>query len=173
MGRAVRTPVALHFSDAQLLAMQNECRDKFGASRIQAVRRYLRGDRDHDIARDLGHKPDWVRRVVRDYNVRGVDAFKDGRAGNHGKPLLDAEAFAELRHAVEEELPPGGGLWNSPKVAAWIGKRLGKKVYRMEGWKYLQRLEYSKKVPRPAHADKDQEACEDFQKKGFKIRSGR
>ena len=165
MPAPVRTPVVLHFSDSELLAMQTARADSFGSSRIQAVRRFLRGESATAIAEDLGHKSDWVRRVVRDYNVRGAEAFEDGRANNHGKRLLDDEGFAALREAVATGEPPGGGLWNSPKVAAWISQRIGRPDYKTEGLAYLKRLGYSKKVPRPAHAGKDTVAGEDFKKK--------
>ncbi len=51
------------------------------------------------------------------------------------------------------EPPRDGGLWTGPKVAAWMGARLGQKVWPQRGWDYLRRLEHSLQVPRPRHAE--------------------
>ena len=60
----------------------------------------------------------------------------------------------ELRQAMTRE-PAEGGLWNGPKVAAWIGRKLGRDdIPPRRGWVYLKRLGYTLQRPRPAHADR-------------------
>ena len=42
--------------------------------------------------------------------------------------------------------PADGGLWTSPKVAAWISEMLGRPVSAVTGWKYLKRLGFTLRV---------------------------
>jgi transposase len=47
--------------------------------------------------------------------------------------------------------PADGGLWTSPKVAAWISEVLGRPVSAVTGWKYLKRLGFTLQTPRLQH----------------------
>jgi transposase len=90
--------------------------------------------------------------IVRRYNAGGASGLGDQRARNTGaRPLLSQEDEAALRDALVEP-PTDGGLWTGPKVAAWMARRLGRKVWPQRGWDYLKRLEHSLQVPRPKHA---------------------
>ncbi len=85
----------------------------------------------------------------------------DRRARNAGaQPLLDEAGEAALKAALAEP-PHDGGLWTGPKVAAWMGARLGRKVWPQRGWDYLRRLEHSLQVPRHAEAASAQEQALD------------
>lgn len=62
------------------------------------------------------------------YNTRGAAGLRDERHQNPGHPpLLHPEQEAELEQALEGPAPDGG-LWTSPKVAAWISERTGRPV---------------------------------------------
>jgi hypothetical protein len=67
---------------------------------------------------------------------------------------LDEEGQAELRAALMEGSPPGGGMWSGPKVARWIAKRNGseKKVHLQRGWEYLRKVRMSPQVPSSSNA---------------------
>jgi transposase len=93
--------------------------------------------------------------LARRYNQQGPCGLGDGRRHNPGSaPLLGAAGQRALVGALAGEAPDGG-LWNGPKVARWIGERLGRRVHARRGWEYLRRLRHSPKVPRPAHAEAD------------------
>src|SRR4051794_7231778 len=78
-----------------------------------------------EAARVMGLSGVWVAEIVRRYNAKGPDGLGDRRRGNAGaKPLLGAEDEAALRAALAAP-PSDGGLWTGPKVAAWMGARLG------------------------------------------------
>jgi transposase len=78
--------------------------------------------------------------------------------------LLGEEGQSELRGALEG-VPPGGGMWSGPKVARWIGERVGKeKVHAQRGWEYLRRAGMSPQVPRPSNARADEGEKEAFKK---------
>ncbi len=84
--------------------------------------------------------------------AEGASGLGDQRARNTGaRPLLSQEDEAALRDALVEP-PTDGGLWTGPKVAAWMARRLGRKVWPQRGWDYLKKLEHSLQVLRPKHA---------------------
>jgi transposase len=92
----------------------------------------------------------WACRVVKRYNELGPEGLKDRRKGNGSQGLLSPEDKSELIKAMKGEAPDGG-LWTSPKVALWIGKRLGRIVRAGSAWSILRQLGLRTKVPRPRH----------------------
>jgi transposase len=112
-----------------------------------------------------GSSRSWVQEVARRYNGDGPAAVGDRRRHTPGSaPLLEAPGRQELL-AAPAEPPPEGGLWSGPKVAAWIGRRLGRGVSERCGWVYLRRLGHTPKVPRPTHAQADAEERARFPKR--------
>ena len=101
-----------------------------------------------------GSSANWVRDVARRYTTCGPAALGDGRQSNAGQPaLLTTAQQAELRQALAA--PASAGVWSGPRVAAWMGVRLGRPVAPQRGWDYLQRLEHSLHIPRPAPVKAD------------------
>jgi transposase len=163
-----------HLTDEQLRARAKAATDPDEAMRWVAIIQKNAGRSPELIADFCNRREDWVRRVVRKYNAEGPDAIADRRVTNGVKALLDDKGLAELEHALEHDVPPGGGLWNGPKVALWLGARLGQRVHPATGWSYLKkRLKWSIKAPSAAHPDSDQEAVEAFKKGGSKTPSKR
>ena len=104
----------------------------------------------------LGYTARWVRTIIGRWNKAGEQAILDHRRTLPGAPpLLSSEQQKKLDQALEYP-PADGGLWNGPKVAEWMQKRLGRPVDARRGWDYLQRLGYSTRVPRPQHAIADE-----------------
>ena len=165
--------VAPHLTESELEERALGTTDADERLRWIAILKKKQGRSSADIADICLRNPDWVRRTVRAYNERGPDAVRDGRQENGKAPILDADGLAELKHAVEHEVPPGGGLWNGPKVARWMSERLGRPVHPRTGWAYLRfRLGRRLRVPLPSHPQKDEEAFEAF-KKGGSIKPSR
>jgi hypothetical protein len=165
--------VSAHLTDDELRARAEGAEDPDERLRWMAIRQKMQGRSPTLIADFCNRKPDWVRRVVRRYNAEGPDSVADRRVGNGHSPLLDGDGLAALEQALEHETPPGGGLWNGPKVALWIGARVGERIHPRTGWYYLRyRLNWSIKVPLQAHPDSDESAKEAFKKGGSPPRSG-
>jgi transposase len=103
-------------------------------------------------AKRVGYSGRWVSEVLARYNAEGPSGLGDGRHRNRGQePLLSPDQQEELREAMKQE-PAEGGLWNGPKVASWIGRKLDRDdVPAKRGWVYLKKLGFSLRVPRPAH----------------------
>jgi transposase len=109
-----------------------------------------------EVARMVGYSEKWTRQIKRRYDSEGVEGLGDRRHRNPGarqRALLDEEGQAELRAAVLEGPPPGGGMWSGPKVARWIAERTGsEKVHPQRGFEYLRKARMSLQVPRPSNA---------------------
>jgi transposase len=134
-----------HLSTAELGQRYRAARDRVARSHLQIVWLFSQG---RDVAAVTGYSGRWLAEIVRRYNEEGPDGLGDRRARNAGaKPLLDEEGEAALKAALAEP-PHDGGLWTGPKVAAWMGARLGRKVWPQRGWDYLKKLEHSLQVPR-------------------------
>ena len=105
------------------------------------------------MAAVTGYGQRWIAEIVQRYNAEGAGGLGDRRAKNSGaRPLLGQEDATALREDALDEPPPDGGLWTGPKVAAWMSRRLGRKVWPQRGWDYLRKLEHSLQMPRPKHA---------------------
>lgn len=106
-------------------------------------------------------------------NAEAQSPWRTGGRRTGTSPLLDGDGLAALEQAVEHETPPGGGLWNGPKVALWIGARVGERIHPRTGWYYLRyRLNWSIKVPLQAHPDSDESAKDAFKNGASPPRSG-
>jgi transposase len=121
----------------------------------QMVWQISRGATLAGCAAVVGYSDRWVSKVLSRYNSEGPAGLGDKRRANPGQaPVLSAAQQEALRAALGRE-PPEGGLWNGPKVAAWIGRAVGRDdIPARRGWVYLKRLGYSLHRPRPAHEDR-------------------
>ena len=121
-------------------------------SHLQIIWLLSQGRSEREVAAVTGYGQRWITEIVRRYNAGGASGLGDQRAKNMGaQPLLSPEEEEALREALAEP-PTDGGLWTGPKVAAWMTRRLGRKVWPQRGWDYLRKLEHSLQVPRPRHA---------------------
>jgi transposase len=144
--------VAGHLNAAELGQRYRAARDRVARGHLQVVWLLVQGRSRGEVARIMGLSGVWVAEIVRRYNEAGPEGLGDRRRGNAGaEPLLDAEGEAALRAALAAP-PADGGLWSGPKVAAWMGARLGREVRPQRGWDYLRKLGHSAQVPRPRHA---------------------
>ena len=90
--------IAPHLSREEIEQRFKHCRRGDEKLRWLALLKRVTGGGTQATAALVGHKPDWVRRLVRAYNAKGPGAMVDGRRASCGrKPLLDAAQFEELR----------------------------------------------------------------------------
>jgi transposase len=108
-----------------------------------------------EIAAVTGDSPNRIGQLARRYNREGPAALGARRRARVGAvPLLDPAQQRELWAALPDPAPDGG-LWSDPKVAAWIGGRLGRPVRAQRGWENLRKLGFTLQRPRPRHPKGD------------------
>jgi transposase len=141
---------------SRLEVLYRKASDPVLRTHLLMVWRMSLGDSIREVAGMVGYSEKWVREIARRYESEGVEGLGDRRHGNPGakeRALLDEEGQAELREALLEETPPGGGMWSGPKVARWIEERRGlEKVHAQRGWEYLRKVGMSPQIPRPSNA---------------------
>lgn len=149
LGMRTRFAVAAHLSADELAVRYRAAGDAVERGHWQMVWLLILG---RPLTAVTGYSTRWVREVVRRYNERGPEGLGDGRHANPGAdPLLDAAGQDALKTALAQP-PPEGGLWTSVKVSRWIADRTGRAhVAVQRGWDYLQRIGYSRQVPRSRH----------------------
>src|SRR5207248_7881503 len=157
--------VAAHLSPADLGRRYRAARDPIERSHLQIVWLLGQGRSEREVAAVTGYGRRWIGAIVQRYNAAGPDGLGDRRGTNAGaKPLLDADGEAALKAALAEP-PADGGLWTGPKVAAWMGARLGRRIWPQRGWDYLRKLGYSRQMPRPRNAKAASAAEQELYKK--------
>lgn len=164
-------PFAKHLSHDELIEGYRSCRDLRDRRRWEVLIWYSRAMNVRSISARLGLSVPWVRHIIKRYNQEGPEALVDRRPLHPGPPsLLDAEQLQLLRAVLEEPVPQelGGGLWNGPKVAAWMSAQLGRSVHRRRGHAYLLKAGYSSQTPRPHHRKSDPVEGEAFKKNCLK-----
>jgi transposase len=122
------------------------------ARHVQAIWLLAKG---HDIATvsaTVSFARRWVERLMARYNAHGPQALGDLRRRNGASPsVLKPELLNKLKDRLREP-PPDGGLWTSPKVAAWMASELGlTRVAPQRGWEALKAIGWSVPKPRPRH----------------------
>src|SRR3954452_14740211 len=155
---------------ARLEGLYRKASDPVLRTHLLMVWRMSLGEPIREVARMVGYSEKWTREIARRYEYEGgVEGLGDRRHGNPGakeRALLDEEGQAELRKALLEGSPPGGGMWSGPKVARWIEQKRGlEKVHAQRGWEYLRKVGMSPQLPRPSNAQgADSDEREAFKK---------
>ena len=160
-----QTKIKDYLSQAELLERYHQATQAGERTRWQIIYLLSTDKTVKEVVEITHYSAGWVRNLVRRYNAEGPTGLNDRRRENVGvKPLLDQTLQAELALVLQSP-PPDLGLWDGPKVAAWIAAKTGRvKVHRQRGWDYLTRLGYTLQQPRPHHAKADKEAGEQFKK---------
>ncbi|MGI8910302.1 MAG: winged helix-turn-helix domain-containing protein [Rubrobacteraceae bacterium] len=153
----------------RLEGLYRKASDPVLRTHLLMVWRMAQGDSIREVARMVGYSEKWTREIARRYASEGVEGLGDRRHANPGvkeRALLDEEGQAELREALLEGSPPGGGMWSGPKVARWIEEKSGmERVHAQRGFEYLRKVGMSPQVPRPSNATgADLEEREAFKK---------
>src|SRR3954449_10019274 len=85
-------------------------------------------------------------------SAEGPQALGDLRRRNGTSPSVLKPALLDKLKDRLREPPPDGGLWTSPKVAAWMAGQLGlAAVLPQRGWEALKAIGWSVQKPRPRH----------------------
>ena len=155
--------VADHVSVAALEKGYRTAREASLSRHYQVIWLLAQGHTVPETSAVTGFVSRWIEELLARYNAFGPDSLGDQRRRNGAEAkLLTPEILARLRTRIEEP-PDDGGLWTSPKAAAFMARELGlEKVATQRGWEALKAIGFSLQRPRPRHAGaaslEDQEA---------------
>jgi transposase len=148
-----RLPVVRHLTANQARAKYRACRHPVEKPRWHAIWLLLGPDGPRTPARVaelVGLSVITTRAILHRWNADGPAGLADRRAGNGSRPRLTAPQRTSLFAALEKR-PPDGGLWTGPKVARYVREEWGIEVVPQTGWRWLVRLGFRLRVPRPRH----------------------
>jgi len=144
--------VADHLSVSALEQRYRSCTDATAARHVQTIWLLAKGHHIAEVAATVSFARRWVERLLARYNAQGLQALGDLRHRNGARPsVLKPDLLDKLKDRLCEP-PPDGGLWTSPKVAAWMASELGlTRVAPQRGWEALKAIGWSVQKPRPRH----------------------
>jgi transposase len=141
-----------HLSVSALEQQYRSCTDVTAARHLQAIWLLAKGHPIAEVAATVSYARRWVERLLARYNAQGSQALGDLRRCNGKSPsVLKPDLLVKLKARLREP-PPDGGLWTSPKVAAWMASELGlTRVAPQRGWEALKAIGWTVQKPRPRH----------------------
>ena len=153
-----------HQTPSELSKLYRQASDPIERTRYQIIWLLATGRLTEDVASVTGYCRNSIYRLVRRYNQLGANGLKDKRHQHPGTPpLLSVVEQAQLLQTLRTPTADGG-LWNSRKVAEWIGNLIDRPVSVQRGWDYLRSLEFRLRIPRPEHDLADLEVQEAWKK---------
>ena len=152
-----------HLTADELYQRYRKCPQAREKLRWRALYLIAKGGIANRVAKRVGRSSGWMTNLACRYNELGPDGVADQRGEvNCGvKPTLSAKQAQALGTALRRPAPDGG-LWTSPKVAAWIKKKTGKAVHPTTAWRAMRAAGFTLQVPRPRHrqaASADEQAA--------------
>jgi transposase len=144
--------VADHLSVSALEQQYRSCMDVTAARHVQTIWLLAKGHHITAVAATVSYARRWVERLLARYNAQGPQALGDLRRRNGRSPsVLKPDLLDKLQDRLREP-PLDGGLWTSPKVAAWMASEFGLTwVAPQRGWEALKAIGWSVQKPRPRH----------------------
>src|SRR3954447_21512394 len=150
--RRTMAHVADHLSVSALEQPYRSCTDVTAARHLQTIWLLATGHEIAEVAATVSYAPRWVERLLARDNAQGPQALGDLRRRNGTSPSVLRPDLLEKLKARLREPPPDGGLWTSPKVAAWMAGELGlAAVFPHRGWEALKAIGWSVQKPRSRH----------------------
>ena len=144
--------VADHLSGLALEQQYRSCTDVTAARHFQTIWLLAKGHEITEVSATVSFARRWVERLLARYNAHGPQVLGDLRRRNGTSPSVLRPDLLEKLKARLLEPPPDGGLWTSPKVAAWMAGELGlAAVLPQRGWEALKAIGWSVQKPRPRH----------------------
>src|SRR4051812_15253036 len=144
--------VADHLGVSALEQQYRSCTDVTAARHLQTIWLLAKGHGIAEVAATVSYAQRWVERLLARYNAQGPQALGDLRRRNGTSPSVLRPDLLDKLKARLLEPPPDGGLWTSPKVAAWMAGELGlAAVLPQRGWEALKAINWSVQKPRPRH----------------------
>ena len=147
----------------ELLLMMHTNKLKQVDKRLRVIKMYVEGKTQSEIANKLDYTRDWVRRLIKQYQEKGLAEYARHKYGGNHRNMSEEDEIALLSQF--EEASNSGNL----VVANTIKKAFDEKLGRDTGSGYiymlLKRHKARKLAPRPVHPKKASDAVIDTAKK--------
>lgn len=114
-----------------------------------------------EIAKHVGTTVRMVHRVVSEYNRNGTSAIETPGSGGRRRSYLSLEQEQTLLNQLTPEAK-AGRLTTRAKVKQALERQVGHKVHKSTVYRLLQRYQWGKRKPRPAHPKADPDEQESF-----------
>jgi transposase len=148
------SPIKLkdHLTADELYKRYRKCQQALEKLRWRALYLIAKGGIANHVAKQVGRSSGWMTKLARRYNQLGIAGVADqrGEVKCGVRPTLSPKQVQALDAALRGPAPDGG-LWTSPKVAAWIEKKTGKAVHSTTAWRAMKAAGFTLQVPRPRH----------------------
>src|SRR4029453_2301599 len=144
--------VADHLSVSALEQRYRSCTDVTAARHVQTIWLLAKGHTLAEVPATVSFARRWVERLLARYNPPGAQTRGNLGSRKGTSPSVLRPDLLEKLKARLLEPPPDGGLWTSPKVAAWMAGELGlAEVLPQRGWEALKAIGWTVQKPRPRH----------------------
>src|SRR5215213_4239275 len=131
--------VADHLSVSALEQQYRSCTDVTAARHLQTIWLLATGHHIAAVSATVSFARRWGERLLARSNAQGPQAVGDLRRRNGTSPSVLKPALLDKLQDRLRGPPPDGGLWTSPKVAAWMASELGlARVAPQRGWEALK-----------------------------------
>lgn len=139
--------VADHLTQVELKRRYQKATDPVEGRRYHLMWLVKGGRSLKQAAEVVGLNYDYAKDLLKAYNSQGPEALSNGRKRPYrrGRPTLLNDEQLQLLRSTLMQPPKDGGNWTGPKVAKWIEKLTGKRVWPQRGWEYLKRCGYELK----------------------------
>ena len=131
--------VTAHLSLEALEARFVTSRDARESRHVQTIWLLAKGHTVAEVSEMTAFGARWIEQLLARYNAEGPEALGDLRCGNGARAtVLTPELLDKLRELLRAP-PADGGVWTSPKVAAWMAGELDlERVALQRGWEALK-----------------------------------
>jgi transposase len=116
-----------------------------------------------DIAKHVGVSKGFVHKVIQRYNCQGEDAIETPGSGGRRNSYLSWEQEKQLIDSFKQKAAKGQ-IATTKEIQLAYEKLVGFPVHKTTIYRLLERHQWRKIVPRPAHPKSNSQAQEDFKK---------
>lgn len=143
--------LAEHLTTDQLKSKFYNCPRAQEKTRWHALYLISRGEKRGDVLHRLARSSAWIADLVKRYNQHGEKAVVNQKIGRVASSRrVSAELAVELEATLQKPAMDGG-VWSSPKVAAWIQTKTGQQTHSTTALRTMRRLGFTLQRPRPQH----------------------
>ena len=144
-----KTHIEPHLSLEELKKKIRRCRETVARQQLRVIYWIMQGHTQKAVAEKTGYSAAWVHAIVQRYNEEGVEALRDHRKENPGRPYrLSDEVREEMRILVSKP-PQSGGMWTGPKLVAWVRERTNDHdIDNKRGWEWLKQMDCKNRLKR-------------------------